>query len=221
MSDILREVDEDLRQLQLKQFWEENRLWIFGGILLAIVATGGMTFWRGHVQDQNIQATGQLMAALQSPAQIEKLAEDPAALRRPGHKALARLAGAEAYLEQGQKDKAVALFDQLAADRSAPQLLRDLAKLYSIGQRLDSAPADQLEKEIAPLVAKGQAWRYSALEMQALLFARENRMKEAADALAEISGDPLAPQDARTRAFTLHELYHADAAAVAPAKTQK
>lgn len=217
MSDILREVDDDLRRQQLHSFWEENRMWIIGGIALAIVSTGSLTFWRGHMRQENIAATAQLMTAMDTPAAIEQLGSDPAQLGSGAHEALARLAAADRHLARGEKDKALALYDALAADRSAPEVLRDLGRLYAAGQRLETAPAEQLEKELTPLTRAKAPWRFTALEMLALLHAREGRLQDAAEKLAQISGDPMAPQDARTRAFTLHELYNADAAA-APAK---
>lgn len=220
MSDILREVDDDMRRQQLQAFWAENRLWILGGIILAIVATGSVTFWRGYMRQENMQATAQLMTALETPDTLAKLGDDPAALDSAAHAALARLAAADRHLKAGEKDKALALFDALAADRRAPDALRDLGRLYAAGQRLDTAPADQLEKDLSALTRANAPWRFTALEYLALLYAREGRMKDAAEKLAQISGDPMAPQDARTRAFTLHELYSADAAAAAPARTK-
>lgn len=211
-SSVFREIDDDLRRMKLQNFWEENRLWIFATIVLAIVATGGISFWRNYTAEQNRAATAQMMAAFDNPAELDKLAADPAALKRPAQIALVRLQAASRALNKGDTAKALTYYDALVKDRNADPLLRDLGKLYAAGLRLDSAPAAELEAQLKPLAREGQPWRFSALEMLGLLYAREGNMKDAADKMAEISGDPLAPQDARTRAFTLRELYQADAA---------
>lgn len=211
-SSVFREIDEDLRRMKLQNFWEDNRLWILATIVLAIVATAGVSFWRTHSAAQNREATAQMMAAFNDPAALAKLAGDPDALGRPAHVALVRLEEAARLLDKGDTTGALALYDALAKDRAAEPMLRDLGKLYAAGLRLDSAPVAELEAQLAPLARDGAPWRFSALEMLGLLAARDGRMKDAADKMAQISGDPMAPQDARTRAFTLRELYQADAA---------
>ena len=213
LTAVHREVEDDLRRLQLKSFWDENRLWIIGTIVLAIVATAAVAFWRGHVEQKNLAATAQLLAALDQPQKLDALAADASAVDRPAHRALVRLAAAERHLVRGEKEKALEIYDALAADRQADDILRDLGRLYAVGLRIDAAPADKLEGELNALSRSDGPWRFTALELHALLHAREGRMKEAADKLAEISGDAAAPQEARTRAFTLRELYQADAAA--------
>ncbi len=212
VSSVFREIDDDLRRMKLENFWAENRLWIAATIILAIIATAGVSMWRGHVADKNRAATAQMMNAFADPAALEKLAADPDTLGRPAHIALVRLTAASRALSKGDTVKALAQYDALVKDRAADPVLRDLGVLYAAGLRLDSAPAAELDAQLAPLARAGQPWRFSALEMQGLLYAREGRMKDAADKMAEISGDALAPQDARTRAFTLRELYQADAA---------
>lgn len=213
VSSVFREIDDDMRRIKLESFWAENRLWIGATVVLAIVATAGVSMWRGHVASQNRAATAQMMTAFADPAALEKLAADPDTLGRPAHIALVRLTAASRALTKGDTAKALELYDALAADRKADPVLRDLGKLYAVGLRLDTAPAAELDAQLMPLARTGEPWRFSALEMQGLLYAREGRMKDAADKMAEISGDPLAPQDARTRAFTLRELYQADAGA--------
>ena len=214
VSSVFREIDDDMRRIKLESFWAENRLWIVATVVLAIVATAAVSMWRGHIASQNREATAQMMMALNDPAALEKLAADPDTLRRPAHIALVRLTAASRALNKGDTAKALELYDALAADRNADPVLRDLGKLYAVGLRLDSAPAAELDAQLMPLARTGEPWRFSALEMQGLLYAREGRMKDAADKMAEISGDLAAPQDARTRAFTLREMYQADAAAI-------
>lgn len=212
VSSVMREIEDDLRQQQLHDFWRENRLWIGATVVLAIVATAGVAFWRGHVSAKNQEATAQMLAALGNPAALETLAADPAALDRPAHVALVRLNAAARELNRGDTAKALALYDALSNDRNADPVLRDLGTLYAATLRLDSAPAAELDAKLTPLTRAGEPWRFSALELQGLLYAREGRMKDAAEKMAQISGDAAAPQDARTRAFTLRELYQADAA---------
>lgn len=211
VTSVMREIEDDLRQQQLRDFWRENRLWVAATVILAIVATGAVAFWRGHMAEKNKTATAQMLTALRDNKTLETLAADPAALNRPAHVALVRLNAAARELNRGDTAKALALYDALSKDSDADPVLRDLGTLYAATLRLDSAPADELDAALTPLTRAGEPWRFSALELQGLLYAREGRMKDAAEKMAQISGDAVAPQDARTRAFTLRELYQADA----------
>ncbi len=120
---------------------------------------------------------------------------------------------ADAYLNHNEKDKALALYNDIVKTSGLDATWRDLARIHSISLRLDKDPPDALAKELADLSGDKDVWRYTAREMEALLAARQGQMQHAADILAGITADPQAPEDMRQRAFSLHELYIADAKA--------
>ena len=60
MSDLLSEVDDDLRRQQLDKFWQENKNWIIGGIILAIATTAALTWWRTWDYQRNLAQTQEL-----------------------------------------------------------------------------------------------------------------------------------------------------------------
>lgn len=209
MSDILNEIEDDLRRQKMNEFWQENRNWIIGGIILAIVSTAALTFWRSYEYNKNVESTAALMSVAAQP-DVEALtgfANEADA----DHAAMAQFMAASLHLQKGESQQAIALYDKIASTSGVAREFRDLASLYSIGQRLSADEPAKLHRELAPLAKDKNPWRFSAREMQALLYAREGKMTEAADTLSLISGDAAAPQDVRTRAFTLHELYMGNA----------
>lgn len=203
-SSIFNEIHEDLRRQRLASFWQQNARWILGSIVLAVVLTAGLTFWRGHKAGQNMAATQQLIVATQDG---EAALENFTATYGGDHAALARLTVAGRYAQNGETAKAIAHYDALAAARGVERVYRDLATVLSVGQQVETGDAAVLLKRLAPLTDKKNTWRFSALELQALILARQGRMQDAAAALTKISSDPQAPQDLRTRAFTFRELY--------------
>ncbi len=212
MSDELyNEIREDLKQQQLEAFWKENGAWIIGGIIASILFTAVMSWWRGYDFDRNVAATASLTTAIQAadPAKLETLAETT----RKNHALLARFAEARVYAARKEHDKAAAVYQEIAGMSRADKTLRDLAKLYGIGERLDHAEPAALHKDIATLTGKKNPWRFSALEMEALLFARENKITEADAALSVLIADPLTPADIRARAVTMRELHVGDKSA--------
>lgn len=206
MADIFEEVNEELRQQKLQAFWKENGPWIIGGAILAVVMTGSLSFWNNWKHERNVAATTELVRVLNEETDVAKL-EDYAQSTSTDHAALARLFAAGRYAREGNTDKAVELYAEIEQSRGVGKLYRDLAKLFSVGLRLQTGDAAQLEQELAYLAKNNSAWRWSAQEMQALLAAREQNFEKAVDILTQLSGDNAAPQDMRTRAFTLRDIY--------------
>ncbi len=204
MSDLMHEIDEELRQEKLRTFWKENGAWIIGGILLALVMTAGMGYWRNHQATKEIVASQQLIAAAEAANKeaLGALATDT----KGAHAGFAGLISAGMYAREGQTQRAIEIYDRVAAMRGLPDTYRDLATLLSASHKLDSGDPADLHK-ILDKLAKKSTWRFSALEMQALLYAREGKMKDAVNALTDISANADAPEDMRRRASTLRELY--------------
>lgn len=211
MSDFINEIEDDLRQQRLKAFWLENRAWIIGGAVGAVVMTAALTFWREYSFERDVTATMGLNVATQKadPQELMTYAQQA----RGEHAALAKFHAAGLYLKDGDKQKAVATFTEIAGMRGVDRDLRDLASLYSIMHRLDSDDIKKLEEELEPLLKSKATWRFSAMETKALLQARAGRYADAAETLALVTGDADAPQNLRARALTLREVYAGMAAA--------
>ncbi len=211
MADIFDEISEDMRQEKLAQFWKENGSWIIGGVIGAIMLTAIMSYVRQRNYTQNTKATTQLVmiAASTNTQQLEQFADKT----DKNHAMMARFIAANNYVQNNQNDKAIALYEKIAGTSGLGQVWRDLARVHSISLRLNTAPPAELAAELAPLVQDDDVWRYTARELQALLEARQGHMQKAADLMSAIAADPNAPADERHRAFSLHELYIADAKA--------
>ena len=211
MSDIFDEISDDLRQQKLNQFWKENGAWIIGGAIGAIVLTGVLTFWRQYTYERDLKQTTQLVR-LAKAADLPKL-QSFAADTSKNHAMMARFMIADSYLAKKEKDKALALYNDIANTSGLDKTWRDLARLHSISLRLEKDAPETLSKELAAISDDDDVWRYSAREMQALLEARQGQMQKASDILGGIAADPQAPDDMRQRAFSLRQIYIADAKA--------
>ena len=143
MSDIFREVDEEVRREQLKKLWDRYSLFIIIGAVLIVVGVGA---WRGNQWYEAKQAAvaGSAYDAALQLARDGKHAEAAAAFAKlgadgtPGYRRLARLQEGE-QLANTDVDAAVALFDQIIANSSNPRLLRDVAAIRAGFALLDKA----------------------------------------------------------------------------------
>lgn len=220
MSDIFREVDEDLRRDQIMKFWKRYGSLVIGAAVLVVAATAGNVGWKHWRTTRMEERTAVLSEALAKlrpadenaqpdlKAAAEALSGASAKLGE-GHADMARLYEAGLRAREGEKDKAIALYDQVAGTAGADPMLRDLATLLSVQLQLDTGDAAALRARLAPLLKAGNAWKASATEASGLLAARAGDNAGAASLFKELSEDSTAPQALRARATELAALYAA------------
>lgn len=207
--DFIQEVNEEMRQKQLEAFWLENRNWIIGGVIFAILTTAGITWWRTWSFNTNVAQTSQLLDIVERDD--PKMLTDFAAESRKSQAAIARFLAAGLHVQKGEPEKAVEIYKEIAGTIGLDSTLRELARVLSLSHRLHTGDPKQLHQEIADLSGKDDPFRYTALELDALLYARQGDMKKAAEKLQTIAQSATAPEDERMRAMTLVEFYTASA----------
>jgi len=220
MSDIFREVDEDLRREQVKKLWDRVGPYVIGAAILIVVATAGYRGWE-YWRDRQAQATGdRFIAALQlssegkhdeSIAALEAIVADGSG----GYPVLARFRIAAEKAEAGDKAGAVAEFDSIAAE-NAPAEVKTLARLRAALLVVDTASLSDLDARISDLAATGNIWRHAAREILGLAAWRTGDFAAAKKYFDDISVDQETPQDLRERAQLMLALIDAKLGAAPP-----
>jgi hypothetical protein len=118
---------------------------------------------------------------------------------------LARLREA-AELARTDRKAAVKAYDEIAADRSAGQVIQDLAALRAGYLLVDASTYGDMRARLEPLTAAERPFRHSARELLALSAWKQGDMGAARQWTDMIIGDPQTPQAARSRAVVLSEL---------------
>ena len=210
VADIFQEVDEEVRREQFKKLWQRFGNYIIAACLLVIV---GVATWRGYQWWENKRATeaGAAFEQAVTLAQAGKRQEAEAAFAKlatdgtAGYRVLARLREA-AELAPTDRKAAVKAYEEIAADRSAGQVIQDLAALRAGYLLVDTASYGDLRALLEPLTGPQRAFRYSARELLALSAWKEGDMGAARQWADMIITDPQTPQAARSRAEVLSEL---------------
>jgi hypothetical protein len=210
VSDIFREVDEEVRIERLKKLWDRYGLFIVALAVLMVAAVGG---WRGY-QWYEAKKAAEFGAAYDSALQLSldgKHAEAAAGFARlaeqgtAAYRSLARLREGEELAATDAK-AAVAEFDAIVADGRVPQLLRDVAAIRAGFVLVDQASFAEVSRRIEPLAAAGAPLRHTARELLALSAFR-NGDRAAARRWAEAAlADPAVPANLRTRLDVLMAL---------------
>jgi hypothetical protein len=204
VSDVFQEVDEELRRDKAAELWKRYGNYVLGAAVAIVVGTAGYVAWRDYSHRQAVaHSTAFLTASLSAAAEPAKAIPAFDALAREttgGYAALARLREAGLQAGGGDRDTATATYRSVAEDASAPQELRDLARILASVQSVEKTNAADLERQLEALRNDTSPWRYSAYELLALATLRAGDMTKARELFAKISDDPAAPTAMRGRA---------------------
>jgi hypothetical protein len=215
---LFREIDEEVRQDQLKKLWDQYGSYIVAlcaGVIIAVAALKGWQYWQLKQSETAAAAYGDAVQLLNDG----KRSEADTALRsitHPGFGGLAKLRLAANLAAEGKTDEAVALYDDAASDAGADPSTRDLARIragYLLADKL--APAELIGR-LGSLDNDQSQWRGAAREIFALSAYRTGDYAMADRYANAIAADNGAPLSLRQRAQVMIELL----APVLTAKTQ-
>ena len=208
MSDsaAFHEVDDAVRQVDMKLWWKRWGSWVVGGAVVAVVAVTGMVGYRQYDAAQRATASAAYSAAL------AKIGQDNAAARAELNKQaesapapyswLAALAAAQ--LLDKPEEQAAALE---AVSARLPPELSDLALVIAGFRSVDGGKLDAVVARLDPLATPDRPFHASVTELQALAAARKNELKRARELWTAIVKDPASPQGAQQRAQAMLTYY--------------
>lgn len=206
MSDpLFREVDEAIRQDQLKALWDRYGMFALAGAFLIVATVGGIKGWQ-YWQAQRAAEMGSRFEGAVALMEEGKTEEAELALREiadggpAGYRTLARFRLAAAKIKSGAAGEAVNDYDALAADSSIGDSLQDLARIRAATLRMDEADVDEMKNRLGGLADGASPWRHSARELLGLTAFRAGDMTEAARQFTAAAADAAAPPRLRQRA---------------------
>lgn len=213
-DELIRDIEDSIRQERLTALWKEYGSYLIAGVLLAVLFTGLISGWRAWNDSTSAAATAVLLESLENPDAAASLSKIPDDLRG-GPRALARLNEAALMLKDGKTDQALAVFEATRDDRATPPLYRDFATLMATRIGWDKNPDDTAgaQKRISALesvTGKGGPWEAQARLQIALIAAHS--LKDARRAQAELDAvleRENVPPSLRERARALQQVYAA------------
>jgi hypothetical protein len=214
VSDVFREVDEEVRREQYKKLWERYQYLVVGVVLLVVVGVGGWRLfeWQQTRQAAQVGTRFEEAIALADAGkhdEAEKIFAQIAVDGTPAYRPLARIRQA-AELAQTNPTAATETYKQISADSGVEQVLRDLAALRAGGLLIDAGSYVDARKLLEPLAQPGREFRHAARELLALNAWKSNDRAGAMKWYAAILTDPEAPAASRTRVEMLIALSAAD-----------
>jgi hypothetical protein len=204
VSDIFREIDEELRRDNLLKLWSRYGRYIIAIAVFAVVVAGGIVAWRDHQLSERRAQSTRYAAAL-TLARDGKEADAvkvfaAIADEGGGYAILASFEEAALLAKSGDREAAAAAYDRIAAASEFDSNLRGLAVLLSVTERMPDADPHSTIDRLAPLTASGNPWRPSAIELTALARLKMEDKSGALDLFKSLADDPATPQSLRARA---------------------
>ena len=220
MSDIFREVEEDVRKERLEKLWKSYGEYVIALIVIAVLGVGG---WQGWLRYQDSQA-GKASTAFTAAQKISNpdqaaAAYDVLTKNAPsGYSQLALLSKANALASANKTNDAVAIYKDIAAKDNGP--MGAVARLRAAWLEADTTSRADLASLLAPINTDTSAWKQMAREVLAYSDYKAGKIQDAAgefDALVNDSASPDALKN-RARAFAafLHQGGAANFGAVPP-----
>jgi hypothetical protein len=200
VTDIFREVDEELRRESFEKLWRKYGAYAIALAVVIVLAVGAYVGWQRYTEHRQAERARQYVAAVSANGPEAVASLQGLATGSDGYAALALLHEAAAKAKAGDTAGAVATYEKLAADSSVDQPFRDLAVILLALATADTASPADLTTRLAPLTDAANPWHYSALEITALLARRAGDTARAQQIYSGLADDLNAPQALRARA---------------------
>ena len=200
MSDIFREVEEDVRRERFQKLWKAYGNYAIAALVLLFAGIAGWQFWERHELQERQKVADAFIAAqrITNPQAAASAFADLARTSPKGYAQVARLSQAGAMLVSGQRDGAIDLYKQIAKEDSG--LVGSVARLRAGWALAENASRNDLAELLKPLDQPGSAWRPNAREVLAYADYRAMDTKSALTKYSELAADPESPQGLRSRA---------------------
>ena len=204
MSDIFREIDEELRRDNLLKLWSRYGRYLIALAVLVLLIAGGIVAWRDHqITERRAQSTRYAAAlSLAREGKDTEAAKVFGAIAQEGggYGILALFQEAGLLAKSGDRKGAVAAYDRIARTGGLDPAFRDLAVLLSVMQGMPEADPQAIIDRLAPLTAAGNPWRPTALELTAAARLKSGDKNGALALYQSLADDLAAPQGLRARA---------------------
>ena len=209
MTDIFREVEEEVRREQFAKLWKQYGDYVIALVALIVIGIAGYEIWTRYQENQRLKASDTLIAAQQlaetgdyakaGPALSTVVKDGPS-----GYAKIARLSQADTLLATGERTQALAIYKALASEDDGA--LGDVARVRAAWMLAEDGSRTDAASLLSALNQPTRAWRFAAREILAYADYHGGRIKEAQAGFKAIADDKEAPDAMRRRASAMADL---------------
>lgn len=202
---LLQEIEEDLSRKKMEARWKKHGATIIGAAVAIVLGTALSVGWKSYKVSEAQSTTAELVTVFQeakdsAEEKITSLEAFAAKKSGKAHAVFAKLQAASLAMKENNKEKALALYNEIATDDKLEVFLRQLGDLLVVQTTLDDGEPLALESRLSPLMDKECVWRYSAYEYAGYLALRLEDKEKAKKLFTELKELPNVPTDFISRA---------------------
>ena len=202
MSDILRQVDEELRQDRLLNLWRRYRIYIIVGFILLIGAVLGyqinkvlnQSFYESEVE--KYISTSDLVDFNETIKNLNKI-ENSEQLLISG---IAQIKIAIILMENGKIQESKAKLLEIINEGKLDAILTDLAVYFYLMSNLNDISMEEINKYITSDKLEDSTYKYLFKETIAIKNLLEGNIKTSKENFDELTNDENTPRDIVIRA---------------------
>ena len=177
------EVDEEIQQEQLTQFWKKYSWLIYGVVILILASVIGIesyTTWRTktRLKESDLFEKSVILANKGLTERAIPGFEELANNAKTGYRFLAQLELADIQVKTGEKEKALNLLKTAVQSTKSSDPLHQVAVLSLVSHQLDEGDADELLTMLQP-VLDDVNFQGLATELAVILLKKQNKVDEA------------------------------------------
>lgn len=213
MSDIFREVDEDIRHEKYRRLWERFGPWVIVVAVLIVVGTGGYRGWLYWQESQAQKAGDTFMEAVdlsnsgkydEAQALLDELAGATG-----GYPELSRMRSAALLAQNGKPQEALDAFTAISQDAAVREDIRTIATLRAAYIAMDSEDYTAVAARVEKLAGAGLPFRGAAREILAVSAWKSGDIENARKWIKELTDDAETPADVSRRIGLLSDVIRA------------
>jgi hypothetical protein len=206
VSDIFREVEEEVRQEQLQKWWKKYGDYVIAGVSAVVIVVAGWKLWQHYEQQQRLKASSQYesAAAMSAAGQNDLAAQAFAQVAKKapsGYAIVAEMSRADELLASGRTNDAVAIYLKLAENNKKG--LGDVARMRAAWAQADKISTDDMKKLLAPVNDGKSQWHFMAEELLAYRAFKDGRIDDALKTYKALSTNSQVPASVRQRSLAM------------------
>jgi len=199
---FIQEVDEDVKNDNLKVLWNRYGVAIIAFVFLAVSAAVSFDQIRLWKVAQNQRTTETYMDAAQPKANLsdniealQKISQDDNGIFSD----FARLQIANILLSEDKTDEALAMLQTIIDDKQVNSEVKNIALVKLATYKVDTLSKDELEELLKPLLAENSSWNPIAQDLLAMSAIRNGDMETARSIYENILKVKDLPENFRTK----------------------
>ena len=203
------EVDEELQQERLTQFWEKYRWLVYGGVTAVLLTTAGIELYRSYYFKTRLLESD-LFENATILAHDGKIEEAMVAFNKlsqsgkTGYKTLAMVNLSSLEMAKGNREQGLKILEKILKTTSKKDPIHLTTSLTYVGYRLEDGNTDELLRILDPAL-KNEAFEGLATELAVQLLMKKGKKEEAQFLIQKALQNPSLSAGSKSRLNTLKE----------------